>query len=241
MPGYPIDRFSYIRATHEVLPTPELVQFLGAISKMGLDEVGTGDNTLVRKKATLDEELSPDFVPLYEVVGLPMVEVSTAASLRVTIFEDRLAKNSRNDKSLKRLLTRLLEVDLDAVRPDRESIPLGLKAAARHLEESLIPQRPGQNREFGLVLEDGPIKRFFQAEQTALYRAANAKVGSTGAEPISREYPDPAFVPVFRIPKAVSEEAVVTLLERIEAAAALAGPLVTLHFDELEWDSKSRR
>jgi hypothetical protein len=236
-----LNRFSCIRANHEVVVTPELEAFYSKVIDITADEFGFKDATMVRAKATNDAEFTGRQAT-YRALGVFAVRVYPPQSWRTTVFEHTLPSNARANSSLQRLLDRLVKVDLERAVAAREvTTPIRLHAPASRLQESTLPAYARAGREIAMVLESGAASHFFKAEHDILYENANTRRGSTGRQyNISAEAgPRPDYVPILRLPPQASELAIFETIERIEAELEKDPPFF-VEFDELGWDSKLR-
>lgn len=228
------DRSSYLRATREVVPSSDLIKYLAQVANNGEPALGYVDAIIVKERLTAEEELLQQRVPRAIGVGIPAIEVYKARTLRSTLFEVRRPLGPHDGKYLRRLSDRLLDLGLE-----NQPGPKLMVATASNILESTLPAHKNEIREFGLELNEGPMQAFLQKQHDQIYEEASRKVGSTQAEPISREtMPHPTVIPIFNVPAWTDDEKLTKFIDQLNHD--FIGTCVSLEFDGLEWDQKIR-
>jgi hypothetical protein len=234
---YP-DRFSYIRAVHEVRWTTELEKYLRRIVRIGTDEFGYKGNTLIPKTTAHDEIVQGADTP-HEVIGIEAMHTYPPNGLRITTFERRRARNPRDNNALRRMADRLGQLDIAplyaeyGVGGDELVVKAdGIEAANFHDE------LPGL--EFSLRLQESSTTSLIVAEHNLLYEEAQRPAGSTRPSRELMDIPNnPAQIPILRTPESATPAQIVSFSERVNDIMVSRPPL-EIELDELEWDIKLR-
>jgi len=227
------DRFSYVRVVREVEPTVELEQFLARVAAHGIEYLGDKNSTLVRVPAPLHEQLQAGYEPKFVRVGIPAATVHRPDNTRATLFERRLPRSQRANSYLRRLQERFMKLDLDSIGP-LSATDVHSARTEDYIIETTSPERAKYEREFSLILQDGPVARQIRLQHEALYGLASQH-RSLPNELIA----DPTIVPILTVPAHSDGQAVNELVEQVNQEATF-GSLVNLRFYGPEVNAKIR-
>jgi hypothetical protein len=98
---------SYVRAVREIILDDPLDDFLTDAAKIASDIFGIKRSRIVKRPVTMHRELEPDYMPTYDGIGVPNVDMFASNSLRVTLFERRAAASEQINEVLKTAYDRL--------------------------------------------------------------------------------------------------------------------------------------
>lgn len=231
------DRLSYIRAVHEVVPSEELEKFMRRVVKIGLDELGYKDSTLVRKRMSREVQLSPGVGASYEGLGIDAVHPYPVNSLRATVFERRAPRNQRDNQALRRLFDRLVDLELPTpmLRPGER-----LRARPQYVIDSTNESHGSAIRELALVLDEGVAENLFLAEHTVLQEEADRGRQKKLNRAIYGSDTMPSVVPILTVPASSDVEQVIAFIDRVNDDE-LGSSTLSLEFEPLEWRTAIRR
>lgn len=228
------DRFSYVRAVHEVKKNDQLDDFLRRVSGIGLEVLGYRHSSLISVRPGDEEALTEEPTTTLKGIGAGHVETYAASALRTTVFERRLPRSQRANSALNRLATRLMKIDFESLNLPARS----LVSQPQYLIESTDSDYKNV-REFALVLEKDATADYLRAEAEFLKASFAQKSGN----PRYESEIDPTIVPILTVPATADGRKVETFTGQVNdmiMEEAMYGRGLKIEFDHIEINSKLR-
>lgn len=243
------NRYSYLRAIREIEPSLALERFLGKVSHIGVQTLGFKDSTLVRRRRSLDEELSTLAGSVVDGIGLAHLQVYPANSLRLVQFERTLEAKPAHNTLIHKVIDRVvgseqLERRLEGLAHDYgfidqeglREVRTELEVKAERVVDATRPQYAAKGEEFALTIADGEVASYLREEADILLDAIRHT--GPGSEITHGIAPVAPYIAFMRAPTTASPEQKVELCEWVSQCLPRTGLPLTLM--PLEWDSKLR-
>ena len=200
--GYPeLNRYSYVRAFREVIPSTRLEKLTYQLGRAALLAVAPKASTWLRLPE--DSENGTTGEQVIEGIDMPKIKIYEADKLWLTQFEVIMPRSERSNRKLDRLYARIKNSsELRAARASlkkQHDIAEPLQLRVQALAECTIPEHANLGREFGLPLAGPrPALDFLAAEEEIIYNFVNHT--GIGSELRRYQRPRPKILPLFRLP-----------------------------------------